>query len=198
MPSAQTAAETATELRQQFLDLILYVVDVGAGRPARRRRRRQRRRLAAFVSVSLACAAGWQADAHTHFDGVLDVDGELDLDRRADRQRWIEILNHHLLDDAVLLEDRHDDASGLVVSAAGAVKDAGQRGADRSDDLLDALAAARQHFDLQRLGDELRRQHRLPQRPSGTLMAHHGDNTRHFLSRSVTDGELQGVVRFRL
>ena len=57
---------------------------------------------------------------HAHLDVVLDVDGELDLDRRADRQRRVEIGDDHLLDDAVLLEDRHDDAAGLVVGAAGA------------------------------------------------------------------------------
>ena len=36
----------------------------------------------------------------------------------------------HLLDDAVLLEDRHDDAAGLVVRAAGELEHAGQRGPD--------------------------------------------------------------------
>ena len=77
----------------------------------------------------------------------------------------IEILDHHLLDDAVLLEDRHDDAPGLVRGAAGALKDARQRRPDRRDHLLDALPAAVEHLDLQRLGDELRRQHALAQLP---------------------------------
>ena len=97
-----------------------------ARRPRRRRRGLDRRRLAA-VAAALA-------DAHLHRDGVLDVDGQLDLDRRADRQRRVEIVDDHLLDDAIFLEDRHDDAAGLVVGAARAVEHARQRGADRGDD----------------------------------------------------------------
>ena len=51
----------------------------------------------------------------------------------------IEIADHHLLDDAILLEDRHDDAPGLIGGAAGAAKDARQRRADGRDHLFDAL-----------------------------------------------------------
>ena len=128
----------------------------------------------------------------------LHVNGELDLDRRADRHLRIEVGDDHLLDDAILLEDRHDDAAGLVVGAAGELKHARQRRSDRRDDLLDALPAAVQHLDLQRLGDELRRQHAASQLPAGVLVAHRHHHARRLAALAVADGQFQGVVRLRL
>ena len=111
---------------------------------------------------------------------------------------WIEIADHHLLDDAILLEDRHDDSAGLIGGAAGAAKHARQRRADGRDHLLDALPGSVQHLDLQRLGDELRRHHALAELPRGRLMANGDENARQVAADRIDDGELQSVVRLRL
>ena len=163
-PAADARAETAAELRQQPLDFRMDFLDVGPRRPPRRWGRLNHRRLRAFAAAGLP-------DADPHLDVMFHVNGELDLDRRTDRQLRIEIGNDHLLDDAILLKDRHDDAPGLVVGAAGELEDAGQHRPDGRDHLLDALPAAAQHLDLERLGDDLRRQHAAPERPAGVLAA---------------------------